>query len=35
MSEKSRKAVVDGGSSYVSLGRIVEDLLGNIKAIDS
>lgn len=34
MSEKSKKAVVDGGSSYASLGQLVEDFIGNIEAID-
>ncbi|GLT54409.1 hypothetical protein SLA2020_276100 [Shorea laevis] len=29
MSEKSRKAVVNGGSSFASLGRLIETMLGN------
>lgn len=29
-SEKSRKALVEGGSSYLSLGRLIEDILNNM-----
>ncbi|KAF8041584.1 hypothetical protein BT93_A0240 [Corymbia citriodora subsp. variegata] len=29
VSEKSRKTVVEGGSSYSSLGRLIEDILNN------
>ncbi|XP_059450371.1 anthocyanidin 3-O-glucosyltransferase 2-like [Corylus avellana] len=29
MSEKSRKAVVNGGSSFASIGRLIESMLGN------
>ena len=29
MSEKSRKAVVNGGSSFASIGRLIETILGN------
>ncbi|KAF8041583.1 hypothetical protein BT93_A0239 [Corymbia citriodora subsp. variegata] len=30
VSEKSQKAVVEGGSSYLSLGRLVDDILNNM-----
>lgn len=30
MSEKSRKVVVEGGSSYLSLGCLIEDILNNM-----
>ncbi|XP_030442093.2 anthocyanidin 3-O-glucosyltransferase 2-like [Syzygium oleosum] len=30
VSEKSRKALVEGGSSYLSLGRLIEDILNNM-----
>ncbi|KAF8041604.1 hypothetical protein BT93_A0258 [Corymbia citriodora subsp. variegata] len=29
-SEKSRKALMEGGSSYLSLGRLIEDILNNM-----
>ena len=30
MSEKCRKAVLDGGSSYSSLGRLINDVIDNL-----
>ena len=30
MGESSRKAVIDGGSSFTSLGLLIEDMVGNI-----
>lgn len=31
MKEKSRMAMVDGGSSHISLGHFIEDVMGNIQ----
>ncbi|GJW77183.1 anthocyanidin 3-O-glucosyltransferase 2-like protein [Tanacetum coccineum] len=33
MSDKSRAAVVEGGSSYASVGRLIQDFMGNIYGI--
>ncbi|PWA81186.1 UDP-glucuronosyl/UDP-glucosyltransferase [Artemisia annua] len=33
MSDKSRAAVVEGGSSYASVGRLIQDFMGNISGI--
>ncbi|KAK2994916.1 hypothetical protein RJ640_012109 [Escallonia rubra] len=33
MKERSRMAVAEGGSSYVSVGRFIEDVMGNIHTL--
>lgn len=33
VSEKSRKALTEGGSSYLSLGRLIDDILNNMPLI--
>ena len=34
MSEKSRRAMMHGGSSFASLGQLIEDMLGNIAPME-
>lgn len=34
MSEQSRKTVMHGGSSFASLGQLIEDMLGNIVSME-